>query len=124
MTEPDPAPWQPWAPPLDPPNNGGLPVAVAEQIAATWWDEDWYYALGLMWEAYAAMLTPTPAVSTVSTGAQSVSYNPAAPTGDYGEAIARADWFFARSHNAGGLVSIPLTTGAPVDAIGLGWVDP
>jgi hypothetical protein len=123
MTDPSP-PWQPWAPPLDPPVDGGLPIAVAEGIADQFWLTDWYYAIGLMWEAYAAMLPLTPAVASVSTGAQSVNYDPPAPTGDYGSAIAKAEWYFSRSHSGGGLVSIPLTTDSPADEIGLGWVDP
>jgi hypothetical protein len=45
-----------------------------------------------MWEAYAARLDPTPAVSMVNTGAQSVSYGTATPTGDYGLAISCAEW--------------------------------
>ena len=52
------------------------------------------------------MLPPTPAVAAVSTGAQSVSYSPAAPSGSYGLALARAEWH--RSFVTGTIVSVPL----------------
>ena len=99
-------PWQAWAPPVDPPTAGGLPVDQAQCVADTWWAVDQHYAAALLWEAYAAMLPPTPAVAAVSTGAQSVSYSPAAPSGDYGLALARAGWH--RSFVTGTLVSVPL----------------
>ena len=98
--------WEPWAPPLDPPTAGGLPLDVAQAIADDWWAIDPHLCAALQWEAYAAMLPPTPAVASVSTGAQSVAYSPAAPTGDYGLAVSRAAWH--RSFVTGQLVSIPL----------------
>jgi hypothetical protein len=63
-----PPPWEAWAPKLDPPTSGGLPYDEAAAIAAVWWDEDPHEAAALMWEAYAARLDPTPAVSMVNTG--------------------------------------------------------
>jgi hypothetical protein len=45
-----------------------------------------------MWESWAAMLAPTASVSSVSTGAQTVSYSPPSPPGEYGLALARAQW--------------------------------
>ena len=92
MTTPSPASWQTWAPPLDPPTAGALPIADAEQIAGLYWDDEPHLAAALMWEAYAAMLPPTHVVSQVATGSQSVSYSPAVPGGDYGLAISRANW--------------------------------
>ena len=97
-------PWQAWAPPLDPPTPGGLAAADAEAIALAYWHDDPHLAAALMWEAYAATLPPSAAVSQVATGAQSVTYNPALPAGDYGLAIARANWH--RSFTT--LVSVPL----------------
>jgi hypothetical protein len=84
--------WQAWAPPLDPPTAGGLPEAEAQAIAAAWWDHDPHLCAALQWEAYAATLEQTPAVSMVNTGAQSVAYGAARPGGDFGLAIARAEW--------------------------------
>jgi hypothetical protein len=93
MTTPGTPPaWEAWAPPLSPPASGGLPVDQAEAIAAAWWEEDPHLAAALMWESYAATLPATPTVSQVATGAQSVSYSPAQPAGDYGLALARAAW--------------------------------
>jgi hypothetical protein len=106
-----PPPWQAWAPPLDPPTSGGLPLDQAQAIAEAVWDDDPHLCAALMWESYAAMLPPTPVVSAVSTGAQSVSYSPAAPVGDAGLAIARADWH--RSFVTGQLVSVPLVVAPP-----------
>lgn len=57
-----------------------------------------------MWEHYAATLPPAPAVSQVATGSQSVTYNPAMPSGEYGLALARAAWH--RSYTT--LASVPL----------------
>jgi hypothetical protein len=109
--QPSAPPWQLWAPPLDPPTAGGLPVAVAEGIATAYWGQSPHLAAALMWEAYAGMLPPTPAVSSVSTGAQSVAYSPAAPTGAYGLAVARAAWH--RSFIADELVVAPLCKAPP-----------
>ncbi len=96
--------WESWAPPIAPPAEGGLPVEEAEAIAAAWWDEDPHLAAALMWEHYAATLPPAPAVSSVTTGYQSVSYGTPTPGGDLGLAMARAAWH--RSFTTG--VSVPL----------------
>jgi hypothetical protein len=82
--------WELWAPPMDPPVPGGLPYTVAEAIAAATWTYDPHLCAALQWESYAAMLPPAAAVATVSTGAQSVSYQPPMPGGDSGLAMARA----------------------------------
>jgi hypothetical protein len=99
------ASWESWAPPIAPPATGGLPRDEAEAIAEACWDDDPHLCSALQWESYAAILPPAPSVSLVQTGAQSVSYSPAGPTGDYGLAIARARWH--RSF-LDGLVSVPL----------------
>jgi hypothetical protein len=85
-------PWVAWAPPLDPPTAGGLPVEQAEAIAAAWWSDEPHRAAAEMWTAYAATLPPSAAVSSVQTGAQSVVYAPAIAGGERGLAIAQADW--------------------------------
>ena len=87
MTVPD---WRAWAPPIDPPTAGGLPEADARLLAAAY--EDLHEIAAEQWEAYAALLPPTPVVAQVATGSQSVSYSPPRPTGDYGLAIGRAQW--------------------------------
>ena len=84
--------WQLWAPPLDPPTAGGLPADTALLIAEATWDSDPHLCAALQWEAYAGMLPPAPAVATVSTGAQSVSYQPPLPGGEFGLAMARAQY--------------------------------
>jgi hypothetical protein len=84
--------WRAWAPPLEPPTPGGLPEDQAQGIADDWWDDEPHMAAALMWEAYAALLPPTPVVAQVATGSQSVSYNPPLPGGDYGLALTRAAW--------------------------------
>lgn len=84
--------WTAWAPPLDPPTAGGLPADTAQNIADAYWLTDPHLAAAMMWEAYAAMLPPAPAVAQVSTGVQSVSYQPPLPGGDYGLAMGRAAW--------------------------------
>ncbi len=111
MTDPTP-PWVAWAPPLDPPTSGGLPYDQAEEIADATWALSPHLCAALQWESYAAMLPPTPAVAQVTTGVQSVSYQPPMPGGDYGLAIARAQWH--RSFTVGELVSVPLAV-APAD---------
>jgi hypothetical protein len=98
--------WRAWAPPLAPPVAGGLPEEEAAQIAADWWDEDPHLAAALMWESYAATLPQTQAVAQVATGSQSVSYNPPAPGGEFGLAIARANWHRGFT---GSLASVPLS---------------
>jgi hypothetical protein len=105
--------WTAWAPPLDPPEDGGLDRGTAERIARRQWGttmEDHHCAAAAMWDAYAATLAPEPAVRAVSTGAQSVTYDQAA--GIFGLAVARAEWH--RSFCGGGLASVPLRV-APLE---------
>jgi hypothetical protein len=102
--------WQLWAPPLDPPDEGGLPALYAQEIADKFWTSDPWLALALMWESYAATLPPAPEVVSVSTGVQTVGY--ASPGGPFALAMARAQWF---RDQRGSLVSVPLTTGPPLD---------
>lgn len=97
------ATWEMFAPPLDPPVDGGLPRCVALAIVDAWWDCDPYLAAALLWESYAASLPPQALVSQVSTGVQSVSYS--SPGGAFGQAMARAAWFRSM---AGTLASVPL----------------
>jgi hypothetical protein len=85
-------PWQSWAPPLAPPTAGGLPEDQAQAIADAWWDESPHLAAALMWEAYAATLPQTATVQSVHTGMQSVAYYPPIPGGDFGLAVARAEY--------------------------------
>ena len=117
-------PWQSWAPPLDPPTDGGLPEDQAQDIADAWWDESPHLAAALMWEAYAATLPPSPSVSAVSTGVQNVSYSPAVPGGALGLALSRAEWH--RSFVTGTLVSVPLQVAPVLPAPGEppNWWDP
>ena len=103
--------WQTWAPPLNPPTAGGLDLADAERIAALYWDAEPHLCAALQWESYAATLPPGSAVSQVQTGMQSVTYSPAMPGGDYGQAISRANWH--RSF-VSTLVTVPLDL-APLD---------
>jgi hypothetical protein len=103
--------WRSWAPPLDPPTAGGLPVDQAGEIAAAYWAGDPHEAAALMWEAYAAGLPPTPTVAQVATGSQSVSYSPPIPGGDYGLAITRANWHRSM---AGSLHTVPMVADSPV----------
>ena len=103
MSRPDP-PWLAWAPKLDPPTAGGLPYDQAERIAAATWDDDPHLCAELMWTAYAATLDPEPAVASVSTGAQSVVYAGAAGGGEFGRAVARAQWH----HDQRGAQSVPV----------------
>jgi hypothetical protein len=104
-------PWQSWAPPLDPPTAGGLPVDQAQCIADALWEDDPHLCAALMWEAYAAMLPPAVPVASVSTGVQNVSYSPAASPGKLGEALSRAAWH--RSFVSGALISVPLEVAMP-----------
>ncbi|HEX4399676.1 MAG TPA: hypothetical protein VH136_18700 [Trebonia sp.] len=103
MTSPA-VPWQEWAPPLDPPTDGGLPADQAAAIADQWWDTDPHMCAAIQWEAYAAMLPPAVPVAQVTTGAQNVSYSPASAPGQLGAAMARAAWH--RSFVTGELVSV------------------
>lgn len=84
--------WELWAPPLDPPVDGGLPYAAAQAIADATWETDPHLCAALQWEAYAAMLPAGPSVSQVATGVQSVTYSPPMPGGDAGAAMAKAAW--------------------------------
>jgi len=93
MTEPPVTGWEVWAPPLDPPTSGGLSVTFAQQIAdLSLWPINPHLTAALQWESYAATLEPTSAVSTLSTGAQSVGFDPAAVPGPYGAAVRQAQW--------------------------------
>ena len=44
-------PWQAWAPPLDPPVDGGLPEAEAAAIAEALWAEDPHLCAAMQWES-------------------------------------------------------------------------
>jgi hypothetical protein len=115
-------PWQSWAPPLDPPVDGGLPEDQAQCIADAWWDYDPHLCAALMWEAYAATLPPSAPVASVSTGVQSVTYSPAAPGGDYGAAMARAAWHRSLMVS---LASVPMHRAPPYPPHGMypgAWV--
>lgn len=92
--------WTAWAPPLDPPTEGGLPADTAQAIADAYWLTDPHLAAAMMWEAYAATLPPAAAVAQVSTGVQSVSYAPPMPGGDSGLAMGRAAWHRSLRGNA------------------------
>jgi hypothetical protein len=105
-----PGDWRAWAPPLDPPTAGGLPVAEAEAIARALWRTDPHRAAAMMWESYAATLPPSAAVASVSTGTQAVTYNPPLPGGDYGLAVGRAAWHRSM---LGSLASVPLVLARP-----------
>src|SRR5215468_3156438 len=100
--------WEAFAPPLDPPSDGGLPVVYALEIVGQYWLSDPYLALAMLWEAYAASLPPEPAVVSVSTGAQSIGYGSAGGASAFALAMARAEHF--RSMR-GGLASVPLRVG-------------
>lgn len=99
--------WQAMAPPLNPPDEAGLPEAYAAEIAAGYWETDPWLALALMWEAFAATLPPEPVVVSVSTGAQTVGYS-GGGGGPFAQALARAEWFRGQR---GSLVSIQLGRG-------------
>lgn len=105
--------WESWAPPLDPPEAGGLDYDEAEQLAAAYWDSEPHLCAALQWESYAATLKPAATVSSVQTGAQSVTYSPAQAGGDYGLAIARAAWHRSFCDSAD---SAPLLRELPVGA--------
>lgn len=106
-----PPPWVAWSPPLNPPSPDGLPYELAADLAADWWDVDRHRFGAEAWEAYAATLDPTPSVSSVQTGAQSVAYSPAQPSGAYGRAVARAAWHRSLCSNA---ESVPLIRDLPI----------
>jgi hypothetical protein len=103
-------PWLSWAPPLDPPTPGGLAAADAAAIALAYWADDPHLCAALQWESYAATLPPAAAVSQVATGSQSVTYNPALPSGEYGLALGRAAWHRSLCSS---LVSVPLRSAGP-----------
>ena len=110
MTAPaPPPPWVLWAPPLDPPVDGGLPYDQAQAIADAYWDSP-HLAAALMWESYAAMRCLRCLSRPPRPKAQTVAYSPAAPTGDYGLAISRAAWH--RSFIGDELVSVVLVSTA------------
>jgi hypothetical protein len=67
-------------------------VSAAQAIADATWTIDPHLCAALQWESYAGMLPPSPALSNVSTGAQSVGYSPPMPGGEYGAALSRAAW--------------------------------
>jgi hypothetical protein len=127
MTDPA-SGWEPWAPPLDPPDAGGMPQAVAQGMADIYWNIEPHLCAALQWEYYAAMQAPTPSVSSVSTGIQSVAYSPPSPSGSYGAAIGRASWH--RSFLTGYIESVPLyssvmdPTYAPLLRDMSWWIDP
>jgi hypothetical protein len=77
---------------LDPPDPGGLPADAAQAIADQYWSSDPHLCAALQWEAYAGMLPPAPSVASVSTGVQTVSYQPPMAGGDFGLAMARAQY--------------------------------
>lgn len=104
MTIPVPL-WQQWAPPLDPPTEGGLPERTAQAIYDAIWPADPYLAAAMMWESYAATLPTEASVVQVATGAQSVTYAAGTGGGAFGLAIARAKWFRSM---AGSLTSVEL----------------
>ena len=106
-----PPPWESWAPPLDPPAPGGLPIGQAQAIAQAWWELDPHLCAALMWESYAATLDPEPSVASVTTGAQSVVYS-GGGGGAFGKASARAAWHWQRCASAGS-VPVVLTTALP-----------
>jgi len=108
--QPAPPGWTLWAPPLDPPTAGGLPESVAQAIADAAWSTDPHLCAALQWEAYAGMLPPQPAVASVSTGAQSVSYSPPMPGGDFGLAMSRAAYHRSLASSLG---TIELTVAEP-----------
>jgi hypothetical protein len=103
--------WQDWAPPLNPPVADGVPIDVAQGLADLYWEDEPHLCAALQWEYYAAMQDPSPAVSSVSTGVQSIAYSPPAPSGTYGTAIARAQWH--RSFITGHLETVPLISSIP-----------
>ena len=74
-----------WFPP-------GLDDELAQAIADDWWEDEPHLAAALAWEAYAATLPIGPNVSSVHTGSQIASFNPPAPSGEAGAALAKASW--------------------------------
>ena len=66
-----------------------------------------------MWTGYAATLDPEPAVASVTTGVQSVVYSGAAGGGDFGRAVARANWH----RDQRGAQSVPVELAQRVPAL-------
>jgi hypothetical protein len=93
-----------------------MPYDVAATIAGEHYPASPHLTAALQLEWYAASLPPAVPVGSVSTGVQSVSYNPAAIPGDTGAALERARWH--RSFIKGGVVSVPATVST--DYV---WVD-
>ena len=85
-------PWQAWAPPLDPPTAGALSVDEAERIALAYWDQEPHLCAALLWESFAGPPAPDPHRGPGSHRVPVVSYSPPRPGGEYGTAIARAEW--------------------------------
>jgi hypothetical protein len=102
--------WRLWAPPLDPPDERGLPEVYAQEVADAYWQADPWLCLALMWEAYAASLPPEPAVTSVSTGVQQVVYREGVGGGAFALAMARAQWF---RDQRGSLISLPVKVARP-----------
>ena len=117
--------WMAWAPPLNPPDPAGMPLAVAQGIADEFWPDQPYLTAGLQWQWYALSLPVAPTVTTVSTGVQSVGY--ATGSSPFALAMERAQWYLDQGQ--GSLVSVPLSAGD--DLYGWGplrdmcwWIDP
>jgi hypothetical protein len=115
--------WQLWAPPLDPPVAGGLPVSVAQSIADATWATDPHMCAALQWEAYAGMLPPMPAVSSVSTGAQSVAYSPPLAGGDFGLAMQRAEYHRKLAGSLTTAQQLTVADPAKTSVPGNPWID-
>lgn len=101
--------WELWAPPLDPPTEGGLDRALAERIAEADFDCP-YTAPALMWDAYAAQQAPEPVVASVSTGVQQVTY--AGGSGPSTVARARAEWLRSLCGTVGSVETVTSTSAA------------
>jgi hypothetical protein len=78
-------------------------------------------AAGMAWESWAAQLADdeVAVVSSVSTGAQSVSY--AQPTSAHSRAVARANWHFSRMPGAVRSPDYPTSVGPTMS---FGWEAP
>jgi len=95
-------------------------VATAQAIADATWSYDPHLTAALQWEAYAASLPPAASVAQVSTGAQSVSYSPPLPGGDFGLAMSRAAWHRSLM-GSGGSVELDQAAPALPSAPGSPW---
>jgi hypothetical protein len=100
--------WELWAPPLNPPVDGGLPAQFAQQIAEQHAACNPHLIAALLWEAYAGTLQPQASVQRVATGVQEVWYS--APGDPVSAAMARAAWH--RSFLTD-MVSVPLKVTHP-----------